>query len=231
MSPLPPFLAVEEEPLSTTQLAEFAGAVSVVAAEVHVSIPEAVEHLVTNPEFIDDESEAVQRWQISGLDTADWAMRKLAETEQKRRVVIQQAQEWRNRIDAWLTAELSPLEARAAFFEYHLERYALAQREADPKAKSLRLPSGTVRTTSKGPKVIVADEEAVIEWAKSSLGDRAASVVRTTERVMVGELKEVVRMVETEDGFYAAVSESGEVVPGVEVEPPSVSAKAVPDVG
>lgn len=217
--------------------------------------------------------ERAQAWRIDGTGSAAWAMAHVARAEAALSDLTAQAVEWYGRIDAWLAHEAAPHRRTKEFFESQLERYALDRREADPKAKSLTLPDGKVSTTAKGAKVIVTDEEAAIEWART----HAPEAVKTREVTTLGltelrthvkarkvwtiawvtnscgckvsvrddeglDLPEVGTLVEScsECGAEAligqieplayrwlATTEDGAHVPGVDVEPDSVTAKVV----
>ena len=115
--------------------------------------------------------ERVQAWRIDGTGSAAWAMAHVARAEAALSDLTAQAVEWYGRIDEWLVHESAPHRRTLAYFTGQLERFALDQREADPKRKSLTLPNGKVQTTARSAKVIVTDEDAVIEWARKHLPD------------------------------------------------------------
>jgi hypothetical protein len=118
-----------------------------------------------------DLPEQVQAWRIDGTGSAAWAMAHVAQAEKALSDLTAQAVEWYGRIDEWLAKESAPFRRTRDFFAGQLERYALDVREADPKRKSVVLPSGKIQTTAKSAKVIVTDEEAVIEWARTHAPD------------------------------------------------------------
>ncbi len=132
-----------------------------------------------------DLPEPVQRWHIDGTGSAAWAMAHVARAESALSDLQAQAIDWYGRIDAWLAHEAAPHRATVAFFEAHLERYALELREVDPKARTLVLPTGKVSTRSTSPKVTVTDEAAVIAWAD----DFAPEAVARDPKVKLTELR------------------------------------------
>ncbi len=152
--------------------------------------------------------ERIQSWRIDGTGSAAWAMAHVAQAEAALSEFTDLAVVWYGRIDEqrdaakavideWLVKETAPLRRTLNYFTGQLERWALDQREADPRKKSVTLPSGKVQTTAKSAKVVVTDEDAVIEWAKAN----APEAVK--QKVVVGigltELREKVkaRKVET----------------------------------
>lgn len=126
--------------------------------------------------------ERVQAWRIDGTGSAAWAMAHVARAEAALADLTAQAVEWYGKIDEWLVNQSAPHRRTRAFFEAQLQRFALDQREADPRKKSVVLLSGKVQTTAKAAKVIVTDENAVIEWAKVN----APEAVKTKEVTTLG---------------------------------------------
>lgn len=160
------------------------------------------------------EPERAERWQITGTETAAWAMGKVAAAHADLDELKRQAAEWKQRVDEWLEHESAPLVRRIEFFSGHLERYALDVREADPKKKSLVLPSGVVKTRVSNPRVEVVDDEAFVEWAAVNAPD-AVRVVR----------KPLVSALAWEDRDGVPVADGGEIIPGLAVVPAHVTAK------
>lgn len=136
--------------------------------------------------------EVARSWQIDGIGSAEWAMSRVAQAERALEDLTTQATEFYARIDEWLRNESARHRATKAFFEAHLERWALAQREADPRRKTIALPSGKVKTTAKGPSVQIEDARAALEWAKAHL----VAAVAMDPRLKVSVLKEHVQVVE-----------------------------------
>ena len=219
----------------------------------------------------DELPERAQAWRIDGTGSAAWAMAHVARADAALTDLTAQAEDWYGRIDAWLVRESAPLRRTKDYFEAQLERYALDRREADPKAKSLTLPDGKVSTTAKGAKVVVTDEDAVLDWAV----DHAPDAIKLEAKLRLTELRQCVKAhkvttlawitnscgckvsVRDDEGLdlpeigtlvekcsecgaealigrveplayrWLALDASGAHVPGVDVEPDSVTAKVV----
>lgn len=124
------------------------------------------------------------RWRITDDGSAEWALRHVAEAEAELDRLGAQAADWAERINAWFQHQAKPLLAKRAFFSAHLERYALEARAADPKRKSVVLPSGVVQTRVSNPRVQVADPEQALAWAKVHDPD----AVKVAEDVQVSKL-------------------------------------------
>lgn len=139
----------------------------------------------------DDLPEQVQAWRIDGTGSAAWAMAHVAQAEAALTDLTAQAVEWYGRIDEWLFKESAPFCRTRDFFAGQLERYALDVREADPKRKSVVLPSGKVQTTAKGAKVIVTDEPELIQWAQKHAPEIITE--RTVTSVGLTDLRSVVQ--------------------------------------
>jgi hypothetical protein len=162
---LPPFLAVDEEPLTDDEILGFIEAVAV-----------------------DGEDDPHRpRWSIDSDEEAEWAMRKLAYEERALRTINDQAEDWAGRIQQWRDEATKPHKSTAAFFRGALEDYARRQR--DEGRLSVPLPSGKVSTRNVPAAVKVADEATVL----AALPDELRSVV-VKESVRLRELQSVTRV-------------------------------------
>lgn len=169
------------------------------------SLPEAQAHAY---------EPAAARWTVDGLGSAEWAMRNVARVDAEAVLVAEQARAWQERIDAWRIAAERRLRTRREFFVHHLTAYALAERErSDGKVKSIKLPSGTIRTSSAKAKPTVVSEQDVIAWARENLEpDEVAAVVKVTEKALVSELRKAVELVEVVDHLRVVCSPCGCIV-------------------
>lgn len=193
--PLPAELAVDTEPLSEPELERMAELALQVADEAGLDVAEAVDgYVVSGPA---QATEPAGRWAITDEGSAEWAMRKLAAAHVEVHQLGEQATEWSRRITEWFMQRARPLQARGRFFEAHLERYAMERRAADPKAKTLTLPSGQVRTRATAPRVTITDEGSLLSWLRSEQGQVVpAEVVEVVEKVRVSELRDHVTAVQ-----------------------------------
>lgn len=136
--------------------------------------------------------EAVRRWRIEDDDAATWAMAKVAAIDVELAELTAGRESYTRRIGRWFDKSAKPLVARRMLLEGHLKDYARRERARDPKRKTVLLPTG--RVSSRGgsaPSVKVADEDAVIAWAKTHLeGDELTAVVKVVESVRVSNLRE-----------------------------------------
>lgn len=153
-------------------------------------------------------------WRIDGPRTAEWAMAKLAEAEAQLQQLGAQADDWAARIRVWFDQAAARHLATRAFFDQHLQAYALAERDrTDGKVKTVQLPSGRVSTTASAAKAVVADEQAVVAWADATFDDPEVlqAVAPTQRRVLLNGLRELVELVEVIDRAQLTLA-SGEVL-------------------
>ncbi len=163
-------------------------------------------------------------WTVDGLKSAEWAMRKIADAQQKIDSFDAQANEWLEEIEAWHQRVIKRPTQTIEFFSEHLRRYALAQRALDPNAKTLVLPSGEVRTRAVNDRVVVRDKELVLAWARTA----APEVIQITETIKADELTKHITKVD-KDGTTALIdATTGEFVEGLGLELARVTAKVVP---
>lgn len=132
-------------------------------------------------------------WSIVTLDDAEWAMRMRAAIADELSALHEQAEAWRDRVDAWIEQVSKPLVGRISYLDDRLTAYQAARRAQDEKRnKTLWLPSGEVRSSSRSPKVALRvreDDEQLVAWAKAN----APSAVK--ERVLVSKVRETVAVV------------------------------------
>lgn len=156
--------------------------------------------IALDPDQLDldhDRSGAIARamaWQVRSLDDAEWAMRTRSAIVDELAALQEQAEAWRQRVDAWLDQVSRPLVGRVAYLDDRLTTYQAARRAKDERRnKTLYLPSGEVRSRSVAPKVTLRvrdDDERLIAWAKQN----APAALDVKERVTVSKAREHVRV-------------------------------------
>lgn len=170
-------------------------------------------------------------WTISDDKGAEWAMAHVAAAEAQIQGAHDSYALWLRQLDDWYTDATKSARRTVLFFSGHLQQYALAKREANPKAKTLRLPSGEVKTRATGDEVIVVDDEKLIDWAQRTIIEPPdedltsyadAGVVKVTKEVRVSVLRKLVEIKGDQ-----VLTPQGEVVPGVGVQPAATHPGAV----
>lgn len=171
----------------------------------------------------------VERWTISSLSDAEWAMGRMAEAQGHLAELAEQRAEWTrtamDKIDRWHQRASRRAARTVQVMAAKLERYALEQRAQDPKVKSIPLPSGTVKTTEAKPKPKVLDDTAVAQhvewllddsqehtdaaqawWAALSKADVAPEdLVKRDPKVYAGPFAKIVTVAEVPTGEVAWV--------------------------
>ena len=140
------------------------------------------------------------RWSVTDLGAAEWALERLGEALDEIADAEEQAAVWRGRIDEWLAAATARPARFAEFLTQQLADFGLAAREANPKRATIKCPAGQVSTRWVGPRPVIVDEVAVLEWLDgrdevpdgaikrrplvSKLGDAIAISAASTGRVI-----------------------------------------------
>lgn len=134
-----------------------------------------------------------------------WRRRKIAQAESVAAAVIEQAQ-------AHVEAERKRFDT--SWLEDRLRSYHEARLADDPGAKSLRFPSGEL-VARKQPDRWTIDDETFLAWATKA---GRAELIRTKAEV---DRQSAKKRLTVKDGL--AVTDDGEAVPGIEVEPGGVA--------
>lgn len=157
-----------------------------------------------------------QPFAISDDRQAAWAMRKLLGHREQVDQIVDVANAEIERIQQWAAGEVSKHQRDLDYFEALLTDYALRQRMLEDR-KTITTPYGKVSTRVGQPKMVVSDE--FIEWAQANHPEW----IRTKVEADLSTFKSAVVIEET-DGGLAAVTEDGDIVPGVTVEAAQVTA-------
>lgn len=161
-------------------------------------------------DYLIDSDESAQQAQsetftVDSIEKAEWCMRKLSRLASEDADDEAVAQREIDRINAWLEARKSPRARSREFFEGLLIDYHNRLLRDDPRAKTVKLPHGTLKSR-KLPESFEYDMEAVVSWAKEN---GRTEFIRVKEEVVKDEVKR-------------AVKEDGEKVPGVTVLPAGI---------
>ena len=170
-------------------------------------------------ECLDQVVEERERFQVKDKETAIWAVRKikhLRDQQNENRIL---AAEEIDRIQAWEKGENDKLQGDIDFFENLLKDYHYMVLDADPKAKTIKLPHGQLQLRAQQP-AFEKNNDKLLAWIKKN----GLSLIRVKEEADWGELKKQVDV--TDDGTVI-YKDTGEVVDGVtaEVRPPKFSVK------
>lgn len=148
-------------------------------------------------------------WKITDIGSADWAMRRLAAALSAQAEFEAQAHEWEI-----LARQFN---SQIDYFAERLETWGIEQR-AVTSLKTIKLPAGSISTRENPAKFVVTDSDALLEWARVNAPD----AVKVVESVLKSKLNIV------EANGTVVDAESGEIVPGITVEPATITASAKP---
>ena len=139
-------------------------------------------------------------WQITDPGSADWALRKVAKVDAEAHQVSELAERQIAAIEAWRGAEHGRLGTQREHWETLLGLYHRQRLEEDEKAKTIRLPHGTLTARKLPDGIVIEDEDALLAWAKKD----GPEYVRTRIDVDHPAVK-------------TAVLKNGEIIPGVDI--------------
>lgn len=156
-------------------------------------------------------------FEISDLNSLNWAFRKLAALKSKEKEIKQLANVERDRIALWERGELSTIEGSVEFFENMISVYHAKQLESDPKAKTITTPYGKSKTRKSKEAPEKANEEEILQHViENNMDDYIKNSVKWAD------LKKNLKIVEI-SGEKTVVDENGQLIPGVTVKPESIS--------
>lgn len=192
--------------------------------DLQEALEDALEAAYTVPET----EEARQQFRVENLDQAGWAVRKYARIERRREELRQTAELEIARIQSWLRGEEEKLDREAGFFMNLLADYHRRILEADPKAKTIKLPHGTLQMRAQQPE-FKRDDAKLLQFLKADAA--RVEFVRVKEEPNWSEFKKRLLVIHAEnsgDGQAHVIDGvTGEIVPGVvaEIRPPQFSIK------
>jgi hypothetical protein len=151
-----------------------------------------------------------ERFKIEDDSQATWAMRKAAAARTRLDEIKAIAEAEIARIQDWAEHESRVPMRDLDYFEAILIEYAKGQRAEGRKTVST--PYGSIKSRSGQARFVFSDKTQFIEWAKAN----------RPEWLVV---KEEVSLSALRDSSLkeAADPESGEIIPGLDVEPPTVN--------
>ncbi|EEM02469.1 host-nuclease inhibitor Gam family protein [Bacillus pseudomycoides] len=157
------------------------------------------------------------QFEISDLESLNWAFRKLTALKAEEKKVTTLANVERDRITQWEQSELKPIHNSIAFFESHIQRYHAEQLAADPKQKTISTPYGKSKTRKSSEAPEQKDKAQVLQYAIENEMDDCLKT-----EVKWADFKKKIKIVEI-SGEKVIVDEDGQIVPGVTVKPESIS--------
>lgn len=163
-------------------------------------------------DVIDDTAEVQKKelFEITDLDSANWALRKMAALNVKLNEVKGLADRERDRIGQWEAQETKQINNGIDYFKGLLVKFYAKKRSEDPKFK-LSTPYGYVRQSTS--KKYDYNEDKLIEELNGT------EYVKTEYKVDKAKLKKNILLVPDEkvEGSFKAISADGVVLEGLTV--------------
>lgn len=154
------------------------------------------------------QEQAPERFAVTDLATADWAVRKIARARRRFADAKLLADAQLERTREWIAAEQHRLDTDTAYLTGLLEAFHRRTLDEDPKAKTIRLPSGTLVARKQPDVVDVTDVDAFVAWASDGHND----LLRTKVEPDKTAIKNTLGAAET---GLVHVPDTGELVPGL----------------
>lgn len=154
------------------------------------------------------------RFAVTDEASAEWCLEKLEENAKARALIEEQYQRMIARHEKWRADALVEIESGDIYLKGLLEPWA-AEKIADGKKKSVKLPSGTVGFRAGGETWKMGDEkvEATTPALLAFVKENDASFVKVQESVRWGDYKKTLK--EMKDGRVA--TSDGQIIEGMTV--------------
>lgn len=171
-------------------------------------------------EVEDMEVSEFNKFEITDIDSLNWAFRKLAVLKSKEKETKQLADKERSRISMWEQSELSAVKSSIGFFESLVSHYHMKQLAEDPKAKTISTPYGKTKSTTSKAQPEKQNEEQLLAFVE----ENALPFVKVKKELAWGDLKKILKVAD-KDGQQIVIDENGQVVPGAAVKPQTTTFK------
>ena len=158
--------------------------------------------------------EEKERFTVHDEASAEWCLEKLEENEKARALIEEQYQQMTARYEKWRADAIAEIEGSDAHLKSLLEPWA-AEKIADGKKKSVKLPSGVIGFRAGGEIWKMGDEkvEATTPALLAFVKENDDSFVAVKETVRWGDYKKTLK--EMKDGRVA--TSDGQIIEGMTV--------------
>ncbi|HWL13692.1 MAG TPA: host-nuclease inhibitor Gam family protein [Ureibacillus sp.] len=180
------------------------------------------EELLEVEDYVLGDAETEQKFEITDLDSLNWALRKVHAYDAQLREIKSVANSERQRIDSWEQRESKGINESIVFFKHHIAEYHAKVLANDDSKKTLSTPYGKSKSTTSKAQPDKSDEEQLIKFVEENKLPFVEKVV--TKKLKWGELKKKLEVVE-KNGEQIVIDENGQEVPGVTVKPQTTTFK------
>lgn len=171
-------------------------------------------------EMDDMEVAEFTKFEVTNIDSLNWAFRKLSALKSKEKETKQLAENERLRISMWEQGELVAVSNSIEFFHTMVSQYHMQQLGTDPKAKTISTPYGKSKSTTSKAAPEKQDEAKLLSFVE----ENELPFVETKKSLKWAELKKTLKIVE-KDGQQIVIDENGQTVPGAIVKPQTTTFK------
>ena len=147
-----------------------------------------------------------ERFKIDDLETADWALTKIAEAENEIEKNKSYADMQRHKIDEWETDINKEFENTISFMKSHLQLYLQTQNK-----KSIKLINGNIGFRKRQDKWNIQNNEELVKALEST---ELHDLIRVKKEPALSELKKYLTVV----GDQVLYEKTGEVIEGIKIE-------------
>jgi|SRR5690625_338928 len=154
--------------------------------------------------------EEKERFKIENDEQAEWALRKIIESENEEERVNQFAETQIRQIENWRAKQLEKTFNDKEYFNGLLSEYLHSKRQEDKDFKSITLPSGNVGFRKKPAKWIYKDEVVL----KTLEGENLNDFIKVEKKLDKRAIKKAFEVV---DGKVIN-AETGQVIEGIEIQ-------------
>ena len=144
--------------------------------------------------------------------SAEWCLEKIEENAKARALIDEQYKQMTARYEKWRADALAELESNDLYLKGLLEPWA-AEKIADGKKKSVKLPSGRIGFRTGSTSYMIGEDKVTATHPKllAFVKEDHASFIKVEESVRWGDFKKTLHV--RKDG--QVVTEYGEVIPGM----------------
>ncbi|KYC64717.1 host-nuclease inhibitor Gam family protein [Heyndrickxia coagulans] len=165
-------------------------------------------------EWEEQPAEERQHFEITGLDSLNWAFRKLSAFKAKEAEITELAKKERERIDFWEAEQKKSIQGDMEFFENLIQRYHAQRLAENPKAKTLSTPFGKSKSRTSKPAPEKQDENKLLKYVTDNGLDEFIK-----KSVKWGDLKKNLKVTDIDGKAVVVDTTTGMYVPGVTIKP------------
>jgi len=170
--------------------------------------PELSELMEDLPEELPETPEQKERFRVKDKEQAEWCLRQISRLMREQKEIESTAQAEIEKITAWKNDQTESIQKSISFFEYLLIEYHQQILKENPKAKTIKLPSGRLEARKAQPEY-QRDKETMLSWVEQN---RPEYIVVKKDINWSG-LKKILKY----RNGTGIDPDTGEVVPGLKV--------------